>query len=150
MWICQHVISSIVQNNPTDHIEWSALHNLFYYQPGGTSTKNLIHWLQNLGTDTIRHYDYGEELNLKYYNQTAPLEYDFSKLKDLTIDIFVTKTDGDPYCLKEDLELMTQTFTKAKLHVREVNNYNHLDYLWGKNAHIDIYHNILKFLNNEM
>lgn len=148
MWICKHVISSIVQNDPTDQIEWTALHNLFYYQPGGTSTKNLIHWLQNLGTTSIRQFDYGSELNLKYYNQTEPLEYDLDKLKNMTIDIFVTSTDGDPYCVKEDLLLMTQTFTRAKMFVKEVHNYNHLDYLWGKNAHVDIYNDILNFLND--
>ena len=148
MWICQYVISSIVENDPTNHIEWSALHNLFYYQPGGTSTKNLVHWLQILGSTGIRHFDYGTELNLKYYNQSQPLEYEMDKLKNMTIDIFVTATDGDPYCVKEDLQLMIDTFTNARLSVKHVVNYNHLDYIWGRNAHEDIYVDLLNFLND--
>jgi hypothetical protein len=29
----------------------------------------------------------------------------------------------------------------------EVKEYNHLDYLWGEHAHLDIYRDILVFIN---
>lgn len=71
-----------------------------------------------------------------------------SLLNNLTIDIFITTTSGDPYCLKHDFELMLKTFTKAKIYSKDVGNYNHLDYLWGKNAHEDIYIDLVKFLDD--
>jgi hypothetical protein len=149
LWICRYVISSIVQNEETNHIDWDALSNLYYYQPGGSSTKNVMHWLQTIGSETIKQFDYGKEKNLELYGQEEAPEYDFHKLKELKIDTFITTTIGDPYCQKEDFHLMLRTFTKAKIYTKDVGNYNHLDYLWGKNAHADIYLDMLKFLNDK-
>ncbi len=137
-----------MENDPTHQIEWDSLHNLYYNQPGGTSTKNMIHWLQTLGSEGVKYFDYGPVKNMLVYNSTEPKEYNLEILKNMTIDTFITTTSGDPYCLKEDFNLMKNTFTKAKLYIQDVGNYNHLDYLWGKNAHIDIYIHILNFLQD--
>lgn len=93
-------------------------------------------------------FDYGPKKNLEVYGTEKPPKYDIDKLKNMTIDTFITTTSGDPYCLKEDFQLMLKTFTKAKIYTKDVGNYNHLDYLWGKNAHMDIYQDLIKFLND--
>ncbi len=77
-----------------------------------------------------------------------PPEYDLEQLKNITIEMFITTSDGDPYCRNEDFQLMVSTFRKAKITARYVGKYNHLDYLWGQHAHKDIYHHMLQFLNN--
>lgn len=120
---------------------------MYYHQPGGSSVKNVIHWLQIIGSDKIRHFDYGHSKNLEIYGQTIAPEYNFEILKNMTIDIFITSSKGDPYCLESDFKLMLETFKKSKVYTQEVGYYNHLDYLWGKNAHRDIYIHMLKFLN---
>ncbi len=119
---------------------------MYYYQPGGSSVKNLIHWLQILGAEKIRQFDYGYKMNLEKYGQSIPPEYEFEKLNKMTIDIFITSSSGDPYCLESDFKLMLETFKHAKVYTKNVGNYNHLDYLWGANAHQDIYYEMLKFL----
>lgn len=148
LWICKYVISSIVENEATNQIEWGNLHNLYYYQPGGSSTKNLIHWMQVIGTETVRQFDYGINKNIEIYNSTEAPEYNLEILKKVSFDIFVTTSDMDPYCNKNDFRVMLDTFKKAKIYTKDVGNYNHLDYLWGKNAHLDIYGDILNFLND--
>jgi hypothetical protein len=137
----------IVETRPTDRIDWWFIKQMYYYQPGGTSAKNLIHWLQILN-GPLRQFDYGERKNLAVYNSTEPPYYDLNVFKQFDIDIFITKSDGDPYCLKHDFEHMMSIFTKSNVTIKELSNYNHLDYLWSQAAKKDIYEDLLKFLYN--
>ncbi len=93
-------------------------------------------------------FDYGKEKNIKFYNQEIPPEYDFKKLNDFPIDMFITTTDGDPYCVKDDFEHMMEIFKKCKITIKELTMYNHLDYLWSHTAHMDIYKDLVNFLND--
>ena len=122
---------------------------MYYYQPGGSSARNLQHWLQILGSETIKHFDYGKGKNLKIYGVEEAPGYELNKLEKMTIDIFITTTSGDPYCLKSNFDLMIKTFKKAKMVIKDVHNYNHLDYLWSHKAHKDIYNDMLIFLNDK-
>ncbi len=122
---------------------------MYYYQPGGSSVRNIQHWLQILGSDKIRQFDFGRDKNLKIYGSDEPPVYNIENLKHMTIDVFVTSTRGDPYCLKEEFEIMLKTFHSAKVTSVDLGQYNHLDYLWSKKAHEDIYKHILFFLNDK-
>jgi hypothetical protein len=91
-------------------------------------------------------YDYGHEKNMLLYNTTLAPEYNITALNNLTMDIFITVSESDPYCNKEDFAFMTKVLMKAKKTVHKVSNYNHNDYLWSKSAHADIYEHIKEFL----
>jgi hypothetical protein len=149
LWVCKYVIGAIIQNDYTGHIDWQALSSLYYYQPGGSSTKNLIHWLQFIDGQIPKHFDYGKRINMIKYNSPEPPAYNYEILNEMKIDMFITTSSGDPYCLEEDFKRMLETFKKAKITVQNAGNYNHLDYLWGKSAHADIYQHILKFLQDQ-
>ena len=146
MWICKTVISSIIENESTEKIDWYMIKHVYYYQPGGTSAKNLIHWLQILNHDEVTQFDHGEHDNMIMYGQPHPPKYDLNKLRDFSIDMFITTSDGDPYCVNEDYEHMMEVFRNSKKTVRNLSKYNHLDYLWSSNAHEDIYKHLLSFL----
>jgi hypothetical protein len=120
---------------------------MYYYQPGGTSAKNIVHWLQILNGE-LRLFDYGSDKNLALYNSTEPPNYDLEALRDFNIPMFITNTDGDPYCLQHDFDNMIKLFTNTKVTVKKLSKYNHLDYLWAKTANADIYQDIIKFLND--
>lgn len=96
----------------------------------------------------MRYYDYGPVKNLRIYGQVEAPAYDISKLENFKIDTFITTSDGDPYCIKEDFEEMLATLKNAKVTVKHLDKYNHLDYLWSRSANIDIYEDILGFLND--
>ncbi len=149
MWICSTIISSIIENEATGKIDWHSIKQMYYYQPGGTSTKNLIHWLQILNSDDVTHFDYGESKNMIVYGQPQPPLYDIGKLANFTIDMFITTSDGDPYCVNEDYEHMMEMFRSCEVTVRSLEKYNHLDYLWSASAFEDIYKHMVKFLLDE-
>lgn len=44
IFICKQVINSIIETKTTNHMDYNQISNLFFYEPGGTSVKNLMHW----------------------------------------------------------------------------------------------------------
>ena len=45
------------------------------HTPAGSSTRNLLHFLQSVGTDRLQAYDFGRSGNREKYGQDAPPEY---------------------------------------------------------------------------
>lgn len=64
---------------------------------GGTSTKNLLHWSQNMRSGYFRQFDYGEEKNMQVYGQEEPLDYDIesfkTRLANVPMMFFVGRND---------------------------------------------------------
>ena len=44
---------------------------------------------------------------------------------------------------------MLSKFDQKKVSVYDLHDYAHLDYIWGKNAHSDIYYPIVSILNSK-
>jgi len=148
LFICRTVISAIVEDFTTGQIDWEEIAGMYYYQPGGTSLKNLVHWLKVIENGEVRQFDYGKDKNLEIYGDEIPPQYDIEKLKQIKFDVFITNSEGDPYCTKANTDLLIEYFASSKMNIQNIGKYNHLDYLWGKNAHEDIYKHIIEFLNN--
>ena len=76
------VPSKIILNLLTDG-DLSSCHYERYltyisHYPYGTSIKNYIHFGQMVRSGNFSRFDYGEKLNLQFYNQTYPTEYNLS------------------------------------------------------------------------
>jgi type IV secretory pathway VirB4 component len=56
-------------------------------------------------------------------------------------------SDSDPFSNENDLKQITQFLHKDIVEVKKLINYNHLDFLWSKDAKDDIYVEILSKLN---
>lgn len=149
MFICKTIISAIIETKPTNKVDYEYIKDLYYYEPGGTSTKNLKHWMQIIGSKAPSFFDHGSpEVNQKIYNSTEAPFYNLDNLLKFTKPIFITTSDADPYCLLPDFRRMTHYFQNANLTVITLHNYNHLDYLWSRDAHYELYTPMLKFLIN--
>lgn len=122
------------------------IQNFYYYAPGGTSAKNLKHWLQVIEAPELRYFDYGVMKNLEKYNSTEPPKYNVDELKKMKLDIFITVSNGDPYCLPKDYEQIFHYTSSARVFKKHVDSYNHLDYLWSPNAIVEIFDDLYKFL----
>ncbi|VDO83187.1 unnamed protein product [Heligmosomoides polygyrus] len=62
------------------------------HTPAGTSSLNIMHWLQMVKKGTVAMYDYGTKENKKKYGQANPPEYDFTKIEN---PIYVYSGDSD-------------------------------------------------------
>lgn len=83
---------------------------------------------------------------MEIYKSEQPPRYPVENLKNIKFDVFITISDGDPYCIEKDYDEMYKYMTSAKIYKKHVNKYNHVDYLWSKTAYLDIYEDIYTFL----
>lgn len=104
------------------------------HAPAGTSKQNMLHFIQLMGTAKFRMFDHGPNKNMDTYGTSEPPEYNVSQITHPKISFLWSMNDA----------LATPTsvqFLREKLTVKLVDDYkipikefNHLDFLWGRDA----------------
>lgn len=148
-FICKEIIGNIIGTKVTNRVDWHDIDGLYFYEPGGTSTKNLLHWIQVNSRQVLSQYDYGQADNMKIYGTPSPPNYNLDNFKDYNIRSFITISDSDPFSDEKDIDLLLNKIPKerhSQITIKRLTNYNHLDYLWAECAKTDLYDDILNFL----
>lgn len=146
-FMCKLIISFIVQTKVTNRINWSEISDLYYYEPGGTSTKNVIHWIQLYSEQKYCEYDYGKKENMNIYGQSYPPQYITHNWAEWNIKSMLTTSDSDPFSDDADTNFfVNKVNNKNNLIFKNLTNYNHVDYLWSKEAKQDIFYDVVNFL----
>jgi hypothetical protein len=148
-FICKIIINSIANSRITNRVNFNNITDLYYYEPGGTSTKNLIHWIQIYEKKRLEFFDYGPK-NMEIYGKINPPQYKLENYRNWNIKSFLTLSNADDFSSKKDLNFFLEKIEKKEgiIKIKKVENYNHLDYLWSEDAKYDIYSDILDFLND--
>jgi hypothetical protein len=147
--LCRIVMNFFIEDYPTNRMVYEELFKDFMYAPSGSSTRNVNHWIQMFETKQFGYFDHGKEINIAKYGQEKPPAYDLGQLKGYRIKSFVTVSDADPYSKKEDCEHLFGQISEDVVTIRELNKYNHLDYLWSYDARDDLYYDIINFLKED-
>lgn len=148
--ICAQIVKEFIGNTDTKRIDFEKIKDLFYYEPGGSSHHNVLHWLQCYNNKRMERFDYGKEENLKRYGTEYPPVYDLEKIKKWDIPFMYTFTDTDPFSSVEDVNNFVNLIQNKKIiHKLALNNYNHLDYIWSSDSKEDISEKIVEFLQVE-
>jgi hypothetical protein len=91
------VISGMVGFDVATHIDYGQLPMMARNDVGGTSSKNTMHWFQEIRSGHFAHFDYGTETNQAKYGQDTPLDYDLStfpeRLSKVPILLLVGQND---------------------------------------------------------
>jgi hypothetical protein len=146
-FVCKFVINLIIENNVTNRVKWDEVSDLFFYEPGGTSTKNVMHWIQIYRTQVLAEYDYGKKQNLQIYGRETPPEYKVENWENWNIPTFMTMSDADPFSAIKDIQFfLDRVKNKNSIYIKHLFNYNHCDYVWSTDAKKDIFYDILNFL----
>ncbi len=115
---------------------------------GGTSTLNLVHWIQLVRSGNFQWFDYGKDENLKVYGKKTPPQYDMSHFSTKMADIDFLLIVG-----AKDALVNPKDFEKLKLvlppnyFVKNIDDYNHLDYMWAKDVNEYVNNDIRTFLS---
>jgi hypothetical protein len=105
--------------------------------------------IQFIRDKRLRQFDYGKELNKLYYNSTQPPEYNISEIGNFELTSLIFGGDCDSLSDKEDFEYFRQIVSPVNKTFKFLKNYNHLDYLWGKEAVADVYMDVIDFIKNK-
>eukprot|EP01006_Ploeotia_vitrea_P029936 TRINITY_DN62390_c2_g1_i1.p2 TRINITY_DN62390_c2_g1~~TRINITY_DN62390_c2_g1_i1.p2 ORF type:complete len:383 (+),score=54.20 TRINITY_DN62390_c2_g1_i1:31-1179(+) len=113
------------------------------FEPSATSVHNLRHWAQMVRNGkNFQWYDWGEKGNMKHYGTKTPPVYNITKITT-PIGYFVGGKDelADPRDAARTLSELANV-----VHYNDQPPYGHLDFVWGLDAHIKIYPQVLTLL----
>jgi len=148
--ICAAIVDNIVSIVPTHRMKGEKILEAFNYEPGGTSVKNLLQWIQIHKTRQHAYFDYGKVKNIDVYGTEQPPLYDLTKFSNFTIKSFLTNSDNDGLITPQDtqdfLNLIPQGRRSELITIKNLTNYNHLDYVWSEDASKDIFEDVMSFI----
>jgi len=119
-----------------------ALPIVFWHTPDSTSTKSLQHYLQLINSEGFHAIDLGAQENIKRYGSSTPPHYDLSNIK-CPIAILYGKRDG-----LLDVDKLLEKINKP-VYYRCYDQYGHMDFLFGMDAHQTIFPEVIKLLKSE-
>ena len=135
----------------TGRIDYERLgKTIFMYEPGGTSLRNMKHWIQIYKAKRAQKYDYGTKVkNLLHYGSISPPAYDLNQMKKYSIPSLMTTSDADPFANPQDtLEFINNIENKNIVQILSLTNYNHIDYFWADSAIEEIFPKVIDFIKN--
>ncbi|EPB66234.1 hypothetical protein ANCCEY_14675 [Ancylostoma ceylanicum] len=118
------------------------------HTPAGTSSMNVMHWVQMVKKGTVAMYDYGTRENKKKYGQANPPEYDFTRIQK---PIYLYCGDEDWLADPQDISgYLLPRISHTVVENVDLTDYNHLDFIWGLKAAADIYYPIVKKIKADL
>ncbi|XP_018053449.1 PREDICTED: lipase 3-like [Atta colombica] len=128
----------------SEQLDKSMLPLIFGHSPAGSSVKQFLHFGQLICSGSFHKFDYGIKTNLSLYGSTQPPKYILERIK-VPVAIFYSENDFinhhiNVQKLTDDLPNVIQTEKIA------YEKFNHIDYLWGRDARTILYNNIVTVL----
>ncbi|KAL5276110.1 LIPA.2 family protein [Megaselia abdita] len=129
--ICGNVLF-LIAGWDSQHLNYTALPLITATHPAGSSTSQLIHYLQEYESGYFRRYDYGKSKNKKLYGQKEPTNYNVENIDAKTYFYY---GDNDYFAAVSDVLRMALKMKNLKLYYQvPIPQWNHLDFLWAINV----------------
>uniref|UniRef100_A0A7E4ZY95 Lipase n=1 Tax=Panagrellus redivivus TaxID=6233 RepID=A0A7E4ZY95_PANRE len=119
------------------------------HNPAGTSTQNVLHWAQMQRTGQVEKYDYrSSSKNQQHYNTSSPPKYDFTKVN---APVHLYWSDKDWLADKQDIQewLIPNLPPQYLVENNFVEEFNHMDFIWGLHATEKVYNPIIKTVTED-
>lgn len=95
-------------------------------------------------SDSFRKFDYGTAKNLKLYGSTQPPKYCLERVK---VPVAVYYSENDYLTHPTDVQRLVEKFPNVVVkHKIEYSKFNHIDYLWGRDAKTLLYNHLIDFI----
>ncbi|OWR47366.1 Lipase 3 [Danaus plexippus plexippus] len=115
------------------------------YFPSGSSWKSVGHYLQVGYRKEFALYDYGSQINLKVYNNSAPPAYDMSRV---TMPVALLAGRNDHLSTIEDIDILRKRLSNiVSYFVVPRLLLNHVDHVWGRHMYVYLYPELFKLLS---
>lgn len=107
------------------------------------SIKQVLHYIQLSKSGTFSQFDYGSK-NQKIYNSSSPPQY---PLQNVKTPIFIYAGSCDMIVSERDIEHLSEVLPNVKKY-KVFKNYNHCDFMYGKNSRPLLFNDILKVMRS--
>jgi len=114
------------------------------HTPAGTSVKDILHFSQLVKSDKFQMYDYGWNGNMHKYLQPFPPEYN---LHDVNVPVSLFVGENDWLATEQDISSHLRRELPDLVYDENIPSWNHMDFVWGKQAKTVLYPNVLKLMN---
>ncbi|XP_029169361.1 lipase 3-like isoform X2 [Nylanderia fulva] len=117
------------------------------HDPAGTSSRTLLHFVQEYHSGKFRQYDYGWMKNLLKYKSLDPPDY---KLASIKLPIALFYGPGDWLVNVKDVKKLYSILPNViDAYAVPWYKFNHGDFIWATNAPELVYNRILKLMKPE-
>ncbi|CAH0560005.1 unnamed protein product [Brassicogethes aeneus] len=130
------------------HKEMNAtlLPTLMGHTPAGSSTKQLLHYSQEIKSGHFRQYDFGLIRNKRVYNSFFPPDY---RLAQVTAPVYLLYSHNDWLAAEKDVSKLCDKLGNCKEKFVVPNkDFNHLDYMYGMSASETVYPKVISIFNS--
>uniref|UniRef100_W8C916 Lipase 1 n=1 Tax=Ceratitis capitata TaxID=7213 RepID=W8C916_CERCA len=142
--ICSDVLFLIVGFDKAQANE-TMLPVVLGHSPAGASTKQMQHFGQLKRSGHFRQYDHGWIRNYWIYNSITPPDYHFENVRN---KVALHYSQNDWLATPPDVEqLHLQLPNVIGKFLVSYPNFNHLDFVWGVDAHNLLYNRVLRLMS---
>lgn len=114
----------------------------------GTSWKTALHMSQLVLSEKFQQFDYGyADRNQRIYGSDTPPEYDLSKV---TLNVTLFWAQNDLLSNEKDVMKLHEKLPSSTLYLVPFPKFNHIDYLWAKDAPRLVNDKVLEILDEAM
>uniref|UniRef100_A0A914CBE6 Partial AB-hydrolase lipase domain-containing protein n=1 Tax=Acrobeloides nanus TaxID=290746 RepID=A0A914CBE6_9BILA len=119
------------------------------HNPAGTSTRNILHFTQMVKHRKHLAFDYGRKENMIRYGRPTPLAYNISRIR---VPMYLYYSDADWLATSSDIqEYLLPNLNKLWLReAKNLNDFNHNDFLWGLRAPTEVYRPIIDIILQDL
>ena len=121
------------------------IETIVHHVPAGTSTQTIVHYAQCIKSKKFQYYDFGsKDENNDHYGQDTPPEF---SIKAVTVPIASYWSLNDWLAQPADvLRFHNEIPNLVDNYEVPLPDWNHLDFLWGIDANVYVYPEVLKNL----
>ncbi|KAF2359396.1 AB-hydrolase lipase domain [Trinorchestia longiramus] len=141
--ICRNSVFLLIGFDKKDlDLEWLPV--ILSQINAGASTRTVIHFAQIGYNGNFAKFDYHSG-NMAHYNQTKPPLYDLSRVK---VPVLLKWGDNDFLADPTDVQHLNRELRSCPVTSSEISNpkFNHLDFLWGRDAAQVVYKDVMDFM----
>lgn len=119
-------------------------------EPGGTSTMNILHWVQMVRSGKMQKYDFENVTeNMQHYGQPTPPEYDIGKINT---DVYLFWSPNDKLADEQDIEefLLKNINPNSLKGNHKLTDFGHIDFVLGNKARDEVYKPIVTEIQKDV
>jgi len=142
-FLCKDTLFAICGFSPKE-MNGTLLPILMGHTPAGASTKQLLHFGQEINSGHFRQYDYGLWGNMNIYGHMFPPDY---PLKKVTAPVYLIYSHNDWLSAEYDVRKLCSRISNCQgKFLTADGSFNHLDYMFGIDAPTQVYNKVISLM----